>query len=134
VPGYDDVDEENKEDEPEGEAAEASTGPMKRSQATRNVPGQERCVFHDKSMTDYQGWTYVRPGSGGAAAHVGRGHAGLFLPKGVRVHLDGRYPSGVGRKDFSWDESHALESVYEYEDQGQIGPGRRCGCHVIADI
>jgi pre-mRNA-processing factor 17 len=92
VPAEGDMEE---DEEDEAEAGASTAGPMKRSQAKRGVPGQEHSVFHGKSMTDYQGRTYMHaPVAEAPQLMQEEGTQDCFIPK-VCVHTWTGHTQGV---------------------------------------
>ncbi|KAI0308037.1 pre-mRNA splicing factor [Multifurca ochricompacta] len=81
---------EDGESEPESEIAT-----VKKAKPKRGAPGQETSVFHGKSMTDYQGRTYISPPLG-EAPHLQSepGSQESFIPK-VCIHTWTGHTSGV---------------------------------------
>ncbi|EPQ61066.1 WD40 repeat-like protein [Gloeophyllum trabeum ATCC 11539] len=78
--GADVEEEEDDEDEPEEEIK------TKKAKPKRGAPGQETSVFHGKSMTDYQGRTYMHPPiSEAPQLQEEPGSQECFIPK-VCVH------------------------------------------------
>jgi pre-mRNA-processing factor 17 len=77
--------------EGEDEAGEEESEPeqdvtVKKAKPKRGAPGQETSIFHGKSMTNYQGWTYISPPLG-EAPHLQSepGSQESFIPK-VCIH------------------------------------------------
>jgi pre-mRNA-processing factor 17 len=68
---------------------------VKKPRPKRGAPGQETSVFHGKSMTDYQGRTYISPPLG-EAPHLQSepGSQETFIPK-VCIHTWTGHTSGV---------------------------------------
>ncbi|KAF8506880.1 pre-mRNA splicing factor [Russula emetica] len=68
---------------------------VKKPKPKRGAPGQESSVFHGKSMTDYQGRTYISPPLG-EAPHLQSepGSQETFIPK-VCIHTWTGHTSGV---------------------------------------
>ena len=83
------VDEDEDEEEP---------GPQtlsKKSKSKSGAPGQETSVFHGKSMTDYQGRTYMSPPYAEAPnLHTEAGSQDCFIPK-VCIHTWTGHTMGV---------------------------------------
>lgn len=77
------------ESEPEQDVA------VKKAKPKRGAPGQETSVFHGKSMTDYQGRTYISPPLG-EAPHLQSelGSQESFIPK-VCIHTWTGHTNGV---------------------------------------
>jgi pre-mRNA-processing factor 17 len=85
--GEDDAGEE--ESEPEQDVT------VKKARPKRGAPGQETSIFHGKSMTDYQGRTYISPPLG-EAPHLQSepGSQESFIPK-VCIHTWTGHTNGV---------------------------------------
>jgi len=86
--------EEGAEDEEESES-ESEAAVIKKTKPKRGAPGQESSVFHGKSMTDYQGRTYISPPLG-EAPHLQSelGSQESFIPKGC-IHTWTGHTNGV---------------------------------------
>jgi pre-mRNA-processing factor 17 len=84
--------EDDGEEESEPEAQDLS---VKKAKPKRGAPGQETSVFHGKSMTDYQGRTYISPPLG-EAPHLQSepGSQESFIPK-VCIHTWTGHTNGV---------------------------------------
>ena len=82
------------EDEEESES-ESEVTVVKKTKPKRGAPGQESTVFHGKSMTDYQGRTYISPPLG-EAPHLQSelGSQESFIPK-VCIHTWTGHTAGV---------------------------------------
>jgi pre-mRNA-processing factor 17 len=80
---------EEEESEPEQDVT------VKKAKPKRGAPGQETSVFHGKSMTDYQGRTYISPPLG-EAPHLQSepGSQESFIPK-VCIHTWTGHTNGV---------------------------------------
>ena len=85
--------EEDEDEESSGSVAEDVT--VKKAKPKRGAPGQETSVFHGKSMTDYQGRTYISPPLG-EAPHLQSelGSQESFIPK-VCIHTWTGHTNGV---------------------------------------
>ena len=81
-------------DEEESES-ESEVAVVKKIKPKRGAPGQESSVFHGKSMTDYQGRTYISPPLG-EAPHLQSepGSQESFIPK-VCIHTWTGHTNGV---------------------------------------
>ncbi|KAG8959700.1 hypothetical protein FRC03_007617 [Tulasnella sp. 419] len=88
---YDD-EEEDEEDEAENREKEARKSKAK---VKRSIFGQETSIFHGKSLTDYQGRTYMQPPLA-AAPHLTNesGSQETFIPK-VCIHTWTGHTAGV---------------------------------------
>lgn len=87
------VDAEDETDEVEEEPEPEST--TKKSKPKRGVFGQEHSVFHGKSMTDYQGRTYMSPPLAEAPNLLSEpGSQECFIPK-VCIHTWTGHTQGV---------------------------------------
>ena len=86
--------EEGAGDEEESES-ESEVAVVKKTKPKRGAPGQESSVFHGKSMTDYQGRTYISPPLG-EAPHLQSepGSQESFIPK-VCIHTWTGHTNGV---------------------------------------
>lgn len=86
--GVDD-DEEDEEEEPPPDVI------IKKAKPKKGAPGQESSVFHGKSMTDYQGRTYMSPPMA-EAPHLSHeiGSQECFIPK-VCIHTWTGHTQGV---------------------------------------
>ncbi|KAI9462328.1 pre-mRNA splicing factor [Lactarius psammicola] len=86
--------EEGAGDEEESES-ESEVTITKKTKPKRGAPGQESSVFHGKSMTDYQGRTYISPPLG-EAPHLQSelGSQESFIPK-VCIHTWTGHTNGV---------------------------------------
>ncbi|KII93704.1 hypothetical protein PLICRDRAFT_131754 [Plicaturopsis crispa FD-325 SS-3] len=84
------------EDEPEEEDEEPEAPvTMTKSRAKRGAFGQEHSVFHGKSMTDYQGRTYMSPPVAEAPTLLSEpGSQDTFIPK-VCIHTWTGHTQGV---------------------------------------
>lgn len=84
-----DEEEEEEEDEPPPDVV------IKKAKPKRGAPGQESSVFHGKSMTDYQGRTYMSPPLA-EAPHLSQeaGSQECFIPK-VCIHTWTGHTQGV---------------------------------------
>lgn len=84
-----DADEEGEDSEPD------ATAVRKKAKARRGAAGQESSIFHGKSMTDYQGRTYMSPPLS-EAPHLAAeaGSQECFIPK-VCVHTWTGHTGGV---------------------------------------
>jgi pre-mRNA-processing factor 17 len=82
------------EDEEESES-ESEVAVVKKNKPKRGAPGQESSVFHGKSMTDYQGRTYISPPLG-EAPHLQSelGSQESFIPKAC-IHTWTGHTNGV---------------------------------------
>ena len=78
-----------------GSEAEDSTVKKSKPKPKRGAPGQETSVFHGKSMTDYQGRTYISPPIG-EVPHLQSepGSQESFIPK-VCTHTWTGHTNGV---------------------------------------
>lgn len=84
--GVDDVEEEEEEEEP---------AVIKKAKPKRGAVGQETSVFHGKSMTDYQGRTYMSPPVSEAPNLLAEaGSQDCFIPK-VCIHTWTGHTQGV---------------------------------------
>ena len=85
-----DADEEEEESE-----EEEQTAIRKKTKAKRGTAGQESSIFHGKSLTDYQGRTYMHPPLA-EAPHLAQepGSQECFIPK-VCVHTYTGHNQGV---------------------------------------
>ncbi|KAI5119920.1 hypothetical protein M0805_000885 [Coniferiporia weirii] len=83
------------DEEEESEEEEAPTAVVRKSRAKRGTAGQESSVFHGKSLTDYQGRTYMYPPLA-EAPHIVQepGSQECFIPK-VCVHTYTGHTQGV---------------------------------------
>jgi pre-mRNA-processing factor 17 len=79
----------------ESSGSEAGDTIVKKLKPKRGAPGQETSVFHGKSMTDYQGRTYISPPLG-EVPHIQSepGSQESFIPK-VCVHTWTGHTNGV---------------------------------------
>ncbi|KAJ3813938.1 pre-mRNA splicing factor [Lentinula aff. lateritia] len=85
-------DEEEKEEEEEEEEEIVKT---KKAKPKRGAPGQETSIFHGKSMTDYQGRTYMSPPVAEAPNLLQEaGSQECFIPK-VCIHTWTGHTQGV---------------------------------------
>ena len=86
--------EDGAEDEEQSES-ESEVAVIKKTKPKRGAPGQESSVFHGKSMTDYQGRTYISPPLG-EAPHLQSesGSQESFIPK-VCIHTWTGHTNGV---------------------------------------
>jgi pre-mRNA-processing factor 17 len=83
------------EEEEEEEEEETQAAPTKKSRQKRVGPGQEHSVFHGKSMTDYQGRTYMHPPLAEAPnLQSEAGSQDSFIPK-VCIHTWTGHTQGV---------------------------------------
>ena len=83
------------EDEESEEESEEEQVVRKRGKPKRGAPGQEHSVFHGKSMTDYQGRTYMHPPVVEAPQlQAEAGSQESFIPK-VCVHTWTGHTQGV---------------------------------------
>lgn len=85
----DDEEEEEEEEEPPPDVV------IKKAKPKKGAPGQETSVFHGKSMTDYQGRTYMSPPLA-EAPHLSHevGSQECFIPK-VCIHTWTGHTQGV---------------------------------------
>jgi len=99
--------EEAGEEESEPEAQDLT---VKKAKPKRGAPGQETSVFHGKSMTDYQGRTYISPPLG-EAPHLQSepGSQESFIPK-VCVHTWTGHTNGVSAIRLFPETGHLLLS------------------------
>lgn len=90
-----DADEEDEEEEEEEEEVPGPQAVVRKAKPSRGAPGQESSVFHGKSMTDYQGRTYMSPPVA-EAPHLLQeaGTQECFIPK-VCVHTWTGHTQGV---------------------------------------
>jgi pre-mRNA-processing factor 17 len=79
----------------ESSESESEVTTVKKAKPKRGAPGQETSVFHGKSMTDYQGRTYISPPLG-EAPHLQSepGSQESFIPKRC-IHTWTGHTSGV---------------------------------------
>lgn len=97
--------EEEKEEEPEEEVT------TKKAKGKRGAPGQEYSVFHGKSMTDYQGRTYMSPPLAEAPQiQAEPGSQETFIPK-VCVHTWTGHTQGVSAIRLFPQTGHLLLSA-----------------------
>lgn len=101
-----DVEEEDEvDDEPEEEVK------TRRSKGKRGVPGQEHSVFHGKSMTDYQGRTYMSPPLAEAPQIQSEpGTQDTFIPKAC-IHTWTGHTQGVSAIRLFPQTGHLLLSA-----------------------
>lgn len=99
-------DEEEEEEEEEEELAVVK----RKGKPNRGVPGQESSIFHGKSMTDYQGRTYMSPPLA-EAPHLSSepGTQECFIPK-VCTHTWTGHTQGVSVIRLFPNTSHLLLS------------------------
>ena len=99
-------DEESEEDDEEL----ATVVSKKKSKAKRGGPGQESSVFHGKTMTDYQGRTYMHPPVAEAPQlNAEAGSQECFIPK-VCIHTWTGHTQGVSVIRTFPDTGHLLLS------------------------
>jgi pre-mRNA-processing factor 17 len=79
----------------ESSESEPEVATVKKAKPKRGAPGQESSIFHGKSMTDYQGRTYISPPLG-EAPHLQSepGSQESFIPK-TCIHTWTGHTSGV---------------------------------------
>jgi pre-mRNA-processing factor 17 len=88
--GEEDAEEEEEESEPEVQDLT-----VKKAKPKRGAPGQETSIFHGKSLTDYQGRTYISPPLGEAPhLQLEPGSQESFIPK-VCTHTWTGHTCGV---------------------------------------
>jgi pre-mRNA-processing factor 17 len=94
----------------ESSESESEVAPVKKPKPKRGAPGQETSVFHGKSMTDYQGRTYISPPLG-EAPHLQSepGSQESFIPK-VCIHTWTGHTNGVSAIRLFPETGHLLLS------------------------
>ncbi|KAF7437171.1 hypothetical protein PC9H_004007 [Pleurotus ostreatus] len=99
-----DEEDEDEEDEPEQAVV------LKKAKPKRGAPGQEHSVFHGKSMTDYQGRTYMSPPVAEAPSILREaGSQDCFIPK-VCIHTWTGHTQGVSVIRLFPESGHLLLS------------------------
>jgi pre-mRNA-processing factor 17 len=98
------------EGEEEEEEEEEEAAPVRKSKQKRIGPGNEHSVLHAKSMTDYQGRTYMHPPYAEAPnLQSEQGTQDTFIPK-VCVHTWTGHTQGVSVIRLFPDTGHLLLS------------------------
>jgi pre-mRNA-processing factor 17 len=94
----------------ESSESESEVATVKKPKPKRGAPGQETSVFHGKSMTDYQGRTYISPPLG-EAPHLQSepGSQESFIPK-VCIHTWTGHTNGVSAIRLFPETGHLLLS------------------------
>ncbi|KAL0950728.1 hypothetical protein HGRIS_007504 [Hohenbuehelia grisea] len=104
VTAADDAEEDEEEDEPEPEVIKRGVKPK------RGASGQETSIFHGKSMTDYQGRTYMHPPISEAPnLQQEAGSQDCFIPK-VCIHTWTGHTQGVSVVRLFPETGHLLLS------------------------
>jgi len=102
--------EEAGEEEEEESEPEAQDLAVKKAKPKRGAPGQENSVFHGKSLTDYQGRTYISPPLGEAPhLQLEPGSQESFIPK-VCIHTWTGHTNGVSAIRLFPETGHLLLS------------------------